>query len=186
MRPTYLVFAVILLAAPTVVAGEMRLLTLDNESSTSDCTGDPKTPLCAVETRNACGLRIVLTLCDVVEAKPGFQHGNTPITKDSYVGISAYWDMFIGQQTLADSDVAPFTKRFGSGPWQAGDVAVTQQWTVCRPEAPCITESWNDPARAYGEGCPAKICRRGSPQMAITRRKGDRWIIVGDYLEFVD
>lgn len=186
MRPAYLAFAVILLAASTVVAGEMRLMTLDNETSTSDCIGDPKTPLCAVETMSACGLRIILTLCDTVDVKLPFQHGKTPITKDSYVGISAYWYEIIGQQTLTDSDVAPFTKRYGPGPWQAGDVAVTQQWTVCRPEAPCITESRNDPAKAYGEGCPAKICRRGSTQTTVVRRKGERWIIVRDYLDFVD
>jgi hypothetical protein len=187
MRPAYLVFAVILLAAPTVAAGEMRLLTLDNETSTSDCIGDPKTPLCAVETMSACGLRIILTLCDVVESKPDFLNRNTPITKDSYIGISAYWYETIGQRELTNADVAQFAERYGDGPWQTGDVAVTHRWTVCRPEDACITESRNDPSRAYGEGCPANICRRESgPRTTIVRRKGERWIIVRDYLEYID
>jgi hypothetical protein len=180
MRPTYLVFAVILLAAPIVVAGEMRLLTLDNESS----IGDPKTPVCAVETWIACGLRNIKPLCDAVEAPVHFTRNFTPVTKESYVGISAYWYEIVDRWEISKSDADRLTAEYGEGPWRIGDVAVTLRWTVCRPEDSCVTESWNDPAREYGEGCPADTYRREpSPETTIVRRKDDRWVIIREYLD---
>ena len=52
------ILAVILLVAATgqepAFAGELRVLDYDNEGSTSQCIGNPVTPLCAVETLEAC------------------------------------------------------------------------------------------------------------------------------------
>ena len=186
MRLSAIFFAALLATFPAT-AGEVRLMTLDNETSTSDCIGDPKTPLCAVETRDACTLRNIKHLCDMIETKLPTLGKLTPTEKESYVGISAFSYEIISQRKLSNSEIAQLTAKYGDGPWRVGDVAVTQLWTVCRPEDQCITDSRNDPARAFGEGCPARICRRGpAPETTIVRRKGDRWVIVRDYLEFID
>ncbi len=159
-------------------------MTLDDATSTSDCIGEPRTPLCAVETMEACTGRNIKALCDIVETDLPFLGRLTPVTPDSYVGISVFKYEILKLETLADSDVRSLTDRLGEGPWRAGDVAVTLWWTVCRPQDACIVESRDDPRRAYGEGCPAVRClREPLARTSVVRRKGDRWVIVRDYLE---
>ena len=48
--PLLVIFFVGLLGAESSIAGEVRVLGNDKETSTSKCLGDPKTPLCAAET----------------------------------------------------------------------------------------------------------------------------------------
>jgi hypothetical protein len=80
MKPTALTFLGVpglLLAFLPVVAfaggaekdgGEVRTITAT--SATSDCIGDPRTPVCAVETLLACFARQDMALCKRVTARP--------------------------------------------------------------------------------------------------------------------
>ena len=47
MRYAGLAVLMYFLVVRPAVAGEVRTMTLDDRTSTSDCIGDPKTPLCA-------------------------------------------------------------------------------------------------------------------------------------------
>ena len=42
-----------------------RVMTMEDATSTSRCIGDPRTPLCAVETHTACFIRRQVRLCTI-------------------------------------------------------------------------------------------------------------------------
>jgi hypothetical protein len=56
-------------------APEIRRIT--QTEATSDCIGDPKTPLCAVETFIACWVRRERPLCDTVGIRKTFSFGDS-------------------------------------------------------------------------------------------------------------
>ena len=60
------------LAPPTAKPkpARWRIMTMEDATSTSRCIGDPRTPLCAVETLMACFIRRQVRLCTISE---GFQ-----------------------------------------------------------------------------------------------------------------
>ena len=178
-----LLTACILFALPAT-AGEVRLMTLDNETSTSACIGDPKTPLCAAETVEACFSRVVKGLCETVGADFSPYEGRTPHTPDSYAGLYQLSYEHKATRTLSANDIPPQFGSTADNPWKPNDVAVTLHWTVCRPEDSCIEETMTDPARRYGEGCPPVHCRtEPSSNTYILRSTDDGWRIVEWYLE---
>jgi hypothetical protein len=76
-----LLFAVLLAAAipvraddaplpPLTPKGEYLVLTANKETTTSHCIGDPKTPMCAVETLLACFVRNKNDLCQTAMGVP--------------------------------------------------------------------------------------------------------------------
>ena len=54
---------------PLTPKAHPRILTMLDETSTSDCIGRPVTPLCAVETKMACFLRGNNNLCEVASGE---------------------------------------------------------------------------------------------------------------------
>ncbi len=54
---------------------EIRVIT--QTEATSECIGDPKPPLCAVETFNACGTRRQVELCRLI-GRDGFYNAGPP------------------------------------------------------------------------------------------------------------
>ena len=184
MRYACLAVLMFFLFALPAGASEVRTMTLDNETSTSDCIGDPKTPLCAAETVEACFIRLTKDLCETVGADFSPYEGGTPHTPDSYVGLYQHTYKHKGTRTLSANDIPPQFGPTADNPWKPNDVAVKLRWTACIPEDECIVESRDDPTRGYGEGCPASRCRiEPSGSTYILRSTDDGWRIVEWYLE---
>ncbi len=70
MRSFITLFPVVVffLSAPfgNVLAQEPEIRTITQTESTSKCIGDPRTPLCAVETLLACNIRGQIELCQMI------------------------------------------------------------------------------------------------------------------------
>jgi hypothetical protein len=56
--------------------GQYLVMTQDDATSTSKCIGDPKTPLCAVETVRACYIRGKADLCRIGTGVEGYDQVN--------------------------------------------------------------------------------------------------------------
>ena len=76
--------AAIIAVMPRASAQEFRSIT--RTEATSQCIGDPKTPLCAVETFMACSLRRDIRLCRLV-GRPKMSFTKRTVAQD-YVVVS--------------------------------------------------------------------------------------------------
>lgn len=96
---------------------EWRFISIDD--ATSKCIGDPKTPLCAVETVIACFARMDISLCQRVGQK-----GKTYLGEDAR---KVHYKI-INARVLTEKDMeADFLKNFSKHPnwWKPGFVKFT-------------------------------------------------------------
>ncbi len=163
-------------------AGEKRILDFTNEGSTSQCIGDPRTPLCAAETLEACRTRSEWELCAPIE------HDYSVYGKWVPAGISflySYRYEIMSSKPLEAPDIA--YQRLGrlAKPWRIGDVALQLWWEGCPPIDECVVETRMHPTKKFGEGCRsfAYCSREPHPRTYILRRKGSLWIVVADYTD---
>lgn len=91
---------------------ELRFITADN--ATSQCIGDPKTPLCAVETFKACFARNDMKLC----RKVGVDSPNLFLGPKQNVSYSV-----LEQRVLTDADMTKELKN--ADWWKVGYVDIT-------------------------------------------------------------
>jgi hypothetical protein len=185
MRLASLALLLCVIANSPAAAEERRLLTLDNETSTSDCIGEPRTPLCAVETRMACSYHGRKDYCVAVEVDNAHVAGLNPANPYSYAGVADRWYEVLKQEVIDETNVR-FLERGLKLPFLfLGDVAVWLQWTSCWPEDECLEGTQARSKRGYGKGCPKTRCIRSLyPDVSIVRKKDNRWIIVHYSLEF--
>lgn len=171
------------LPVASAIGGEVRVLTYSKETSDSRCIGNPVTPLCAVETMEACRIWADRELCELV----GFDYERLlGLVPSDYLRLLIYKYEFMAQQNLRDSDISAGKRNQGGRSWQIGDVAVQLRWDQCRPTDDCVDESRNDPSRRYGEGCEPTRCmgRKDIRDTYILRRQGDGgWRLVDDFDE---
>jgi len=150
MRAAYLAVTATLLALTTTALanggeprpeppGVMRLMTFDNATSTSDCIGNPVTPLCAAETRQACYLRHDTDLCAVVGEDVTFHYDvSLENRRDAYAHYK-----IIEIEELTDANIPAGMRRLSvhrSDPdvlWRPGDVKVLLQWQFCDLQLGC-------------------------------------------------
>ncbi len=186
-------FAVaLLLAAGTAAANglevpgpELRILGWTDEASTSECIGDPRTPLCAVETYGACTDRADWPLCDLV-GRP-VPESTRQLRHDRSFELSSTVYQVLGQRRLEAADIPPERTR-GTRPWQAGDVALLIQWHDCSPTDQCVMETRNDTVSEASGKCPPTRCRGRlsridpvvgpEPRTFILRLVGERWQVI--------
>jgi hypothetical protein len=160
-------------------AGELRAITSKKETSSSRCIGDPKTPLCAVETAMACELWGEQELCNAVDYIDPF--GRKEIRKPTPEQRQKTWLYnVIGEQTMTVDDALQFLgieEYSVDNIWVSGDTAILIWGWRCDLDMRCIDDSLNDvrnrDIRAY---CPVDECVRVSLPMAyLVRKKGDSW-----------
>lgn len=159
---------------------ELGTMTFDNATSSSNCIGNPVTPLCAVETMEACGIRSDKPLCDTV----GFDNTDG-LVADDYLRLWIFKYELVGSQLLEDSDIPPWAKVLDDKSWKSGDRALRLWWWGCRPEDECVVRTREDPTLEYGEGCSTeKYCgREDIPTTYILRHTGNHWSVVDYYLD---
>lgn len=106
--------------------GYWRYVTQKDKTSTSKCIGDPKTPVCAVDTVMACSARYDDSICE----KVNYLWGYNP---DSRVGVDsgefARYRIFSSRRLKA-SDIPPH-RQVGKGSWKQGDLQVTVHRKYC-------------------------------------------------------
>ncbi|MCP5370762.1 MAG: hypothetical protein H6907_03440 [Hyphomicrobiales bacterium] len=182
-------------AIPRAVSvGEIRILTYDKETSTSDCIGDPRTPICGVETVEACRDWSDKDLCDIAEFDFSALRGLAPGPLGS---LTVHHLHILADQILGDADIPDWArhlardrnqlpseypawlKRRLTQDWRPGDARVTIKWLYCGPEDACIDETIGHPTRRLGEGCPAERCVwDDTPKTYVLRRKGTKWVVI--------
>ncbi|MFA6020956.1 MAG: hypothetical protein WC722_11900 [Rhodospirillales bacterium] len=130
---------------------QWHLMTHDDATSTSQCIGDPKTPLCAIETVLACFLRAKVEFCRVGSGDPKYpQRISTEIQPAE---SRRYW--VAGAEFVTEKNKASFKKVRYLKP-QIGDIAIQIH------EAPC-----------YDQKCYKPV---GPPAIYLVRRNGDKWM----------
>jgi len=162
----------LLLALPTPVLanggkprpeppGIMRLMTFDDATSPSQCIGNPVTPLCAVETREACFLRHDPSPYAVIGEDAAYLAGK-PLEqrRDAYTHYK-----IIDIEKLTEANIPAATRRLlveqpdRDELWRPGDVRVHLDRQLCSLE----------------RGCGFWSCAR---RVFLTRRDGARWGVV--------
>ncbi|MDK9720705.1 MAG: hypothetical protein OEL53_05925 [Rhodospirillales bacterium] len=127
-------------------------MTHDDATSTSQCIGDPKTPLCAIETVLACFVREERQLClsgmGVETVRFNFSKARPEYTQ-------RYW--VAGVEMVSDKNKATYNKVRYLTP-QLGDIAIKIH------DAPC-----------YDQKCYKPV---GPPAIYLVRKNGDKWMAV--------
>ena len=138
------------------------VMTQDDTTTSSKCIGDPKTPLCAVETVIACFIRGDDDLCRIgmgLEKTPGLTFLRLP--------PEIYW--VVRREVLMEQTI-PWRSheldwRPGEASVQAGDIRIDVVEKVCSKGEFSHTACETDP------DVPAI-------STYIVRRRGDRWAVI--------
>jgi hypothetical protein len=130
---------------------QWHVLTHDDATSTSKCIGDPKTPLCAVETVLACFLRHKDELCRIGSGDPNF-----PSIFQTEIQPAESWRYWVAGVELVSENNRGSFKRVRYLKPQLGDIAVRIS------DAPC-----------YDNKCYKPV---GPPTIYLVRRNGDKWM----------
>lgn len=183
-------FAILLLAVMPTYAFAVpetpegwRLLDLITDGSTSDCIGDPKTPLCAAETYNACFMGSYEPLCRAVGVDFAKDLGAFPV--GPIIGRLYFLAYRVLEEVpLRPEDIPQTYPKFGDRSWQPGDTVLRFAWQTCQPDLQCLKEkdkssNWFDKISCRRlESCadflPFEVIQ-------IFRKTGDHWSLIGDY-----
>lgn len=159
-------------------AEDWATLTFDPATSSSRCIGDPMTPLCAVETYEACYYWVDKKACTAMGLDPSAFR----LVPDAYAKLSIYHYRIENRKVIDAEDVAVVAEELDDPRASLGDVVMQVRWEGCSPIDACVLESMNDPARVYGEGCPPIRCRvSDTPLTYLVRDIGGKWQVVDGY-----
>ncbi len=177
---TWGVWLLLLVAAFPAFAGDRATLTFDPATSSSKCIGNPLTPLCAVETYEACYYWVDKKVCAVTGVDPDtFQ-----FVPGGYSKLSIYHYWVENQKVITAEDIPIVTKVLSEtdNPYQkkfkvlSGDIVLQLRWVHCQPVDACVIKTMNDSALSYGEGCPPTRCgTEDYPRTYLVHRFGDKW-----------
>ena len=164
-------------------AADWRLLDPLTDGSTSQCIGDPKTPLCAAETYTACMFSGRKELCSAV----GVDY-ETEFALLRFAGpVSRLYFLFykpMGQFTLTRKDIPARYPKFGGRSWQPGDVALRFAWQTCKPNIWCLEEA-DDPNNMIAPiSCRTLDTCTEFPAFEVfqvVRNVGDHWTLIADF-----
>lgn len=136
-------------AAPSAHAQELDMRRITRFEATSDCIGDPRTPLCALETFFACALRRDLFLCALVGIPRlsfgGYPHPPVVPSHDEYILRKQYtiraWDKFYVDRNLPPEPNPDW--------YQPGFVALDLVKRTCYTDGQCYPKDGWEHFTAY-------------------------------------
>ena len=177
----FVLFAIFQLSS-AALGGELRVMDFEDAATTSRCIGNPVTPLCAIETLEACRIRSKWNYCEMTGYDPGVLEGRV---FDAYARLQYFRYEIIGRRVLETKDIPSWARNQGKKSWKTGDVAMQVWWQDCPPDDKCVMATLNDPTRIYGKGCRNfdRCSRFPSPRTYILRRNGGLWRLVVEYEE---
>jgi len=162
-----------------------RILDVFGAAGSSDCVGDPKTPLCAIETLETCFSGGPRSFCRRVGI---MMEDRYPGASPDYFRLNYHRYREIARGVVRRADIPPAQKALEELPsWveklpvQAGDLAILMRWQGCQPDDQCVDKTVNHPTKAFGEGCRTfKYCSDVNfLSRYILRRQGDGWRVLG-------
>jgi hypothetical protein len=171
---------------------KFRILRFRPQWTSSDCIGDPKTPLCAAETLLACYLRENAEMCHMIGWDVTWKTNPNPRREAPGSDMIVYH--VTNEKELHASDISEEPRK-GKYAWQAGDVAVRMMVFFCSGSQHCFRTREGSPSGKLKD-CPPVSCRLGGygsrksdlkarSRITITRKIGDSWHVVqnilGDY-----
>ncbi len=166
-----------------------RVLDVLGAAGSSSCVGDPKTPLCAIETLEFCFKGGPRVLCRRVGILMGDRH---PDASPDYFRLSYHRYREIARGVVRRADIPPAQKALEELPsWveklpvRAGDLAILMKWQGCQPDDQCVMDTINDPSKPYGVGCRTfDYCSDVNfLSRYILRRHGDEWRVLGFFFD---
>lgn len=178
-----------LLISSTRAEESWRVLDVLGPAGSSDCIGDPKSPLCAIETMETCFKGGPRTLCRRVGILLGDRH---PEASPDYFRLKYHRYRVIGRGVIQQTDIRTAQKALEKLPeWveklpvKLGDLAVLMKWQGCKPNDQCVMETINDHSKPYGVGCRTfDYCSDVNfLSRYILRRHGDEWRVLGFFFD---
>lgn len=164
-------------------ATDWRLLDPLTHGSTSQCIGDPKTPLCAAETYSACKFSGREELCSAVGVDYETEFALLKLT-GAYGRLFILFYKLMDQFTLTQKDIPAKYPKFGGRLWQPGDVALRFAWQTCQPNKLCLEEA-DDPNNMIAPiSCRTLDTCTEFPAFEVfqvVRNVGDHWILIADF-----
>lgn len=166
------------------VSENFRILRFRPQWTSSDCIGEPKTPLCAAETAMACWLRMDGNLCGAIGWDTTYDIEVEP-RKGRTIKAMAYHVR--GEKRLTKGDIPP---KYEKAPhnWRHGDVAVRMRVYYCHASRLCAGTLKGSPT-GHRWDCPPVTCVFGgyptlrdhlhpNPRITVTRKQGGEWRVV--------
>lgn len=151
------------------------------ESTDPGCIGQPTTPMCAVETAEACSEWGEATLCRAVSYQPPFEHWG----RNVYWGADLTRYKEVGTHVLTADDIPDWATKQGATSWRVGDLAYDVWFQTCRPSDACVFATAADPRKRKGEGCPASDCEwEVAARTYILRQTKGLWKVVYVYIPY--
>ena len=172
---------------PALAAGDDAILPA-KARPLDDCVGNPVTPICAILTHWACVIWRKPNLCHAIDFTTRYMGPGTAAV--DALGIFKF--RIVDRRTLTAPDIPSWTGNVGLWvkkgrpfkKWRPGDLAVRVEHWNCTPRDQCVEESYNDPNRAFGEGCPSDDCGRSDiDKTYVLRRTGSKWQLLYYHFE---
>jgi len=163
-------------------AQEFRVFDPMGKQDTSRCIGDPRTPLCALDTFYACLFRGDIGRCDKVGYDYKAVYGDnvpSPYAKLAYKRFRE-----ISRKTLGAANIPSNSIKAATTQWWPGDIAIRIYLEGCPPYDQCVMRTLNDPSLPYGEGCRGlHRCTEfpGHDVTFILREASGRWRYIAHY-----
>jgi hypothetical protein len=129
---------------------------LTQTTGTSPCLGDPRTPICAVETEIACTIRATVELCDSVTNPKAPSLYEAKERPNDWI----WYRIVLVKRVASQTDHPPWLHYLEGYHFETGDVQVdVDQWRC---------------------NVPVNFCPRVylPPETYITRRFGDHWTVI--------
>lgn len=172
-------------AASAAGASEIfRVLRFRPQWTSSDCIGEPETPLCAAETAMACWLRMNETLCRAIGWDTEYNLDTDPRKFRQGTAITYH---VRGQQRLTKGDIPEKYKQAPHN-WRHGDVAIRMRVYYCTISRLCSGTLKGSPT-GHRWDCPPVSCTFGgyptlrdhlhpNHRITVARQQNKTWHVV--------
>jgi hypothetical protein len=179
LKATLLASAVLsfLLSSDPTVATEMQIVTHDPDTSSSRCIGEPKTPLCAIETAWACQIWGKKSLCAAVGIPEDYAEKEWIWHTDDRRGANSLYQV-IDSKTLTQTDIDTFFSSYSEFPLYPGDVIVRLWEAQCHTGGFSASRLAPNPKLSMGDFPPFRNCSRyykTRPDDVVVRPRGTGW-----------
>lgn len=165
-------------------ASEMRILTHDPETSSSRCIGEPKTPLCAIETAWACQYWGRKSLCAAAGIPDDYAEKKWIWHTDDRRGANIIYQV-IDSRPLTEANIDTFFSSYSKFPLYPGDIIVRLWSAHCYTRGFSASRLAPNPKLSMGDIPPFRGCGEyygNEPDDVVVWPATDGWAFVPGYL----
>ena len=158
--------------------GVWRIITQDDKTGTSDCIGEPVSPVCAIDTIRACGVRHKHELCLIAWGdNPAKKQDDFFYTKPTPGRYTKYRIVSVRQAKPKDAGKLPMpnpTQWRKITKIQEGDILISMQRASCYFLDNAFTPSPNDSCDVFE---PLNM-----PSIFVLRKVYKAWVVVDNFV----